>query len=68
MCGAKVFNQQNNQPISPIFGCVTTGDEWLFMQMSDVLLIDTRKYFINELGELLAVFQHIIDQYRLPEA
>jgi hypothetical protein len=64
MVGAKVFNEKNGTPLSPIFGCVTTGDEWLFMKLEDNLTIDRRKYYLNEIGELLAVFQEIVEAYK----
>ena len=64
MAGAKIFNEKNNVNTPVIYGCVTTGDEWLFLKLGDELLIDKRKYFLIELGELLAVFQNIIDEYK----
>jgi len=62
MIGAKIYNEKNNIKINNIYGCVTTGDEWLFLKLGDDLIIDKRKYFLNELGELLAVFQYIIEE------
>ncbi len=64
MLGAKIFNEKNNTAIEYIYGCVTTGDDWLFMRLGNDLIIDKRKYYLIELGELLAVFQHIVDEYR----
>ncbi len=64
MLGTKIFNEKNNSEIKYIYGCVTTGDNWLFLRLDNELLIDKRKYYINELGELLAVFQYIINEYK----
>ncbi len=64
MLGAKLFNQKNGEPIEAIYGCVTTGNEWLFLRLNEHLIIDKRRYYFNEIGEILAVFQHIIDFYR----
>jgi hypothetical protein len=64
MLGAKIFNQKKGEPTEYVYGCVTTGTEWLFLKLNDVLTIDKRKYFLNELGEILAVFQHILDFYK----
>ncbi len=64
MLGAKIFNEKNNSPVEFIYGCVTTGEEWLFLKLGKDLIIDKRKYFLIELGELLAVFQQIIDDYK----
>ena len=63
MVGAKVFNEKNGTPIEYIYGCVTTGNEWKFLKLNKDLTIDSRIYYLNELGELLAVFQKIIDYY-----
>jgi len=64
MVGAKIYNEKNNTKIDCVYGCVTTGLEWLFLKLDTELTIDRRTYFLNELGELLAVFQHIIDDYK----
>ena len=64
MVGAKVFNKNSGYDLEFIYGCVTTGDEWLFMRLNNDIVIDRRKYYLNELGELIAVFQHIIDYYK----
>jgi hypothetical protein len=64
MLGAKIYNENNNANIEYIYGCVTTGDDWLFMKLGKYLQIDNKKYYLGELGELLSVFQHIIDEYK----
>ena len=65
LVGAKIFNQKKGVIISTLYGCVTTGDDWVFMRLADnELVIDTRKYYLVEIGELLALFVDIIDQYK----
>ena len=65
LVGAKLFNQKKGVEIETVYGCVTTGDEWLFMKLTNnQLMIDQRKYYLIQLGELLAVFQFIIDYYK----
>ena len=63
MVGAKFFNERNGAPLEYIYGCVTTGNEWKFLRLNKDLTIDSRVYYLNELGELLAVFQNIISYY-----
>lgn len=66
MIGADLFNEKKGVNIARIYGCVTTGDEWLFMKYEDEnLIIDQKKYYLSELGELLGIFQVIIDSYRV---
>ena len=64
LLGAKLFNEKRNVMLDVIYGCVTTGDEWLFMKLEHDLFIDTRKYYLNEINELLGIFQEIIDYYQ----
>jgi len=64
MVGAKVYNEKNNTKIDKIYGCVTTGEDWLFMKLEQDITIDRRKYFLSEIGILLSVFQYIIDEYK----
>jgi hypothetical protein len=64
LVGAKIFNESKGVSVPQLMGCVTTGNEWLFIRLSDHLEIDQRIYYLNELGELLAVFQQLIDYYR----
>ena len=64
MIGAKLFNKRQGVEIETIYGCVTTGDEWLFMKLGNDLEIDNHVYYINKLSEILGVFQHIIEYYK----
>ena len=64
MVGAKVFNQKKGVEPEMIYGCVTTGDEWLFMRLGKDIEIDSQTYYLNQLPEILGVFQHIIDYYK----
>ncbi len=61
MEGAKIFNEKHNKNIPIIWGCVTTGELWLFMKLQDKkVLIDTKRYFMGELQEILGVLQLIL--------
>lgn len=65
MVGAKKYNEsRGNNPLSTIYGCVTTGDDWVFMRLTDSIEIDTKKYYLGNLAELLGVFQQILDQFK----
>lgn len=64
MVGAKLFNQKEGNDIQSIFGCVTTGENWQFLKLeleNEILFMDVRRYYINDIGNLLGVFQKIID-------
>jgi hypothetical protein len=64
LIGAKIFNERKGIFLDSIYGCVTTGNEWIFLKLETDILIDTRIYYLNEIEEVLAVFQHIIDHHK----
>jgi hypothetical protein len=64
MYAARLFNQANGEEISPLFGAVTNAYEWSFLKLeNDTLQIDTERYVLKNLSELLGVLQHIISKY-----
>jgi hypothetical protein len=64
MVGAKKYNEKRgNKEINTIYGCVTTGDDWIFMRLTDKIEIDTQKYYLGDLEHLLGVFQHILNEF-----
>jgi hypothetical protein len=63
MVAAQIFNVREGQPIEPIYGAVTTGSNWLFMNLvGSHIQVDNREYFLNEvdliLGILMLPFQN----------
>ena len=65
MVGALHYNSRHQQPIQVIYGCVTTGNEWKFMRLENQRLeIDQKTYFLNDLGTIVGILQHIIDYYK----
>ncbi|MCU0341578.1 MAG: hypothetical protein MUE30_17005 [Spirosomaceae bacterium] len=64
MLGAKKYNEKKgNKNASLVYGCVTTGDDWIFMRLTDKIEIDTEKYYLGNLPQLLGAFQHILDGF-----
>ena len=65
MVGAQRFNQRDHaSPITTIYGCVTTGEVWQLLKLSEmVLVLDTQRYYINSLETILGVLQAIIHYY-----
>lgn len=64
MLGAQKFNQLEENEISVIYGCVTTGEDWQFLMLKDTHIdIDSRRYYINEVDKVLGVLQHIVETY-----
>ncbi len=64
MVAAREFNRAAGLPTRPIFGCVTSGENWLFFRLdADHLTMDNRRYYVNQLSELLGAFRAILDEY-----
>lgn len=64
MYAARLFNERQGQNTRRIFGAVTYGKEWLFLQLEgDTGYQDTTTYFLNDLPTLLGVLQTIVDQF-----
>ncbi|MBE9042242.1 hypothetical protein IQ235_15800 [Oscillatoriales cyanobacterium LEGE 11467] len=64
MLGAQRFNELEGSEIAAIYGCVTTGEDWQFLKLEkSCILVDDRRYYINELEKLLGIFQWIVDSY-----
>ena len=61
MVGARIFNERSGKPPAPVYGCVTNGDVWQFLRLAEqVAEIDVRRYYINNVGEILSVFRRIL--------
>ena len=64
MLGAQRFNARDHNGIETIYGCVTTGEVWQLLRLDDVsLVIDTERYYINELELILGVMQTMIQHF-----
>ncbi len=64
MMGARIYNQKKGNGVATVFGCVTTGETWQFLKLEDnIIYIDRMRYYINEVGRILRVWQNIIDFY-----
>ncbi len=64
MIGATLFNKQREKNVETIYGCVTTGEIWQFLKLTNqYLTIDASLYFLTELETILGIFQTILDFY-----
>ncbi|MGD1700106.1 hypothetical protein [Dapis sp. BLCC M229] len=56
MIAGQIFNQQQGNQISTIYGVVTTGNIWKFLQLENAEVhIDLTEYFINNLEKILGI-------------
>jgi hypothetical protein len=65
MVGANRFNQKYKHNKNTVYGCSTTGKEWVFLKLQDKqLFVDLQEYYLDDLGKILGVFQVIIDEFK----
>ncbi len=63
MIAARLFNERENTTISTIYGCVTTGTVWKFLDYRDkILRVDKDDYYIREVDKLLGIFSVIMTE------
>ncbi|MFN0201986.1 MAG: hypothetical protein ACKVTZ_10725, partial [Bacteroidia bacterium] len=64
MRGAQLFNEKHKKITPRMWGCVTTGTEWLFLKLEEkVAYIDKKRYYSNKIEEVLGIFQAIIQDF-----
>ena len=56
MVAAQLFNHQEGNEISIIYGAVTTGTVWQFLKLeNNVVSIDLTEYFIRDIEKILGI-------------
>jgi hypothetical protein len=56
MFAAKIFNEREGNDIPAIYGTVTTGSIWKFLQLPEKTIeIDLNEYFLNNVGKILVI-------------
>jgi len=67
MFGAQIFNLNHEEQINTIYGCVTTGERWQFLKLVErTIIIDSDRYYINEIVKIIGCLQRILDFYLTP--
>ncbi len=61
MVGARLFNEREGNPIPAVFGAVTSGSLWRFVQLEGAeVRLDQQEYHIGQLPKLLGVLVRIV--------
>jgi hypothetical protein len=56
MSAAQMFNAAKEKPIDTIYGIVTTGTLWQFLQLQEqTVSIDSKEYSLDPVDRLLAI-------------
>lgn len=60
MVAAQVFNERSNNSIPVVYGVVTTGTNWRFLQLEGTMVrIDDREYYIDNVEKLMGILTSI---------
>ncbi len=63
MLASQIFNQKEDLNLN-IYGVVTTGIIWKFLKLKENLLyIDIKEYYINELNQILGILAYPFQEY-----
>jgi hypothetical protein len=61
MIGARILNERSGLPSTTVYGCVTTGEVWQFLELDgSIAAIDRRRYYLDDVAGILGVFQVIV--------
>jgi len=56
MVAAQVFNEREGTPRPAVFGAVTTGNIWRFLELEGTILsIDAAEYYSKDVGKVLGI-------------
>ena len=61
MVAANIFNHNAANDTEIVYGCVTTGETWQFLELRENrLTIDQNRYFIDNPGKILGIMRQIL--------
>ncbi len=60
---ARIFNERAGELAQPLYGCVTSGNDWQFFKLdgSEVVL-DRKLWYLDQVGGILAVLNAILSK------
>ena len=62
LLGARRLNEAEQNPVSVLYGCSTTGIEWRFLKLvGQEIIIDETRYLLSALPQVLGVLQRVIE-------
>jgi hypothetical protein len=61
MVGARLFNEREGQPVPAVFGAVTSGSLWRFLELrASQVNLDEQEYYIRQLPKLVGIMVRIV--------
>jgi len=63
MYAAQLFNKEKSTDMPYIYGAVTTGSSWKFMQLeANKIVVDSMEYFIDNIGKIMGMLIRMVNQ------
>lgn len=63
MVAAQIFNENKNNQVPCIYGVVTTGSLWKFLQLEkSTVLIEAKEHFVGNIDSILGILVEMINQ------
>ena len=63
MVAASLFNEKEKEPLSAVYGVVTTGNTWKFLKLeNNNVYIDLKEYYIIQPEKIVSVLLDMIKQ------
>jgi hypothetical protein len=63
MLAAQIYNQNQDQTISTIYGCVTSGTLWQFLKLEGInVTIDPNSYLVTPVQKILGILKSILSE------
>ncbi|MGK7920061.1 MAG: hypothetical protein AB4080_08660 [Trichodesmium sp.] len=62
MVAAQIFNQRQGNEISKIYGAITTGTIWQFLELQgETVVLDLQEYSVENLSKILGILSSFIN-------
>jgi hypothetical protein len=63
MVGARLYNEREGGPVGAVFGAVTSGSLWRFLELrSTQVRLDEQEYHIRQLPKLVGILVRIVSE------
>ena len=64
MIAAREFNHRMSKTERPVYGCVTSGEVWLFLRLRETHVdLDATRFLLSDVHKILGVFRAILEEY-----
>ncbi|MDE5087403.1 MAG: hypothetical protein O4805_09710, partial [Trichodesmium sp. St16_bin2-tuft] len=61
MVAAQIFNQRQDNEVSKIYGVITTGTVWQFLELEgEAVVLDLQEYSVENLPKILGILTSFV--------